>query len=325
MISSAMLMAAGLGTRMSPFTDSFPKPFLPLFGVPTVQYALDHLFGAKVSDVVLNLHHEANLAERLSAKLEIVKGAHLHLSDERAELLGSAGGIRSALKHLKGDRFFVVNGDSLSDIDLRKLEGAHEKNRASFGALLTLALVEPSNRSETYREIKIESGTGKIRELGTRQKNRPYYSGVAILERAAVASLVDGKPADFVEHLLGPAVQQDRAGYEMFSGFWADIGSPDLWMETHFTLLDAHARGKAPSYIQKRIDQSVACLSGRRWKLKSSKAPASLDQWLEPCFWGGEGEAPHKFGPKGVSYNDAAHTEKSGIGFAGKWVGPTQP
>ena len=68
-----MLMSAGLGTRMMPFTDNIPKPFLPLLGVPMVQFCLDHAFANGISKVVMNIHHHADRACKEAETLEIAK------------------------------------------------------------------------------------------------------------------------------------------------------------------------------------------------------------------------------------------------------------
>src|SRR5690349_9521799 len=97
-IKTAMLMTAGLGTRLRPFTDLLPKPLLPLMGIPMAQFALDALAEAGVEKVVANVHHlPEKLRESLPGLATQAGIKELRLSDETQELLGSAGGMRNAL------------------------------------------------------------------------------------------------------------------------------------------------------------------------------------------------------------------------------------
>src|SRR5688572_30552394 len=130
-----MLMAAGQGTRLRPFTERLPKPFLPLMGIPIIQFPIDRLVAAQVSTIAVNLHH---LAERGRDELKKVesKQAKIEVSDESLELLGSAGGIRKALPILGNQAFYYVNSDVLSDLDLKLLASRHAELRKKHQVLL---------------------------------------------------------------------------------------------------------------------------------------------------------------------------------------------
>src|SRR4051794_13663614 len=103
-----MLMAAGRGTRLRPFTDLAPKPLLPLLGVPMAQFAVDALAQAGVPRIVANIHHHAAATRAGFAALDLA-GTELVFSDESAELLGSAGGIQKASPLLGEGPFFLMN------------------------------------------------------------------------------------------------------------------------------------------------------------------------------------------------------------------------
>lgn len=106
---TAMVLAAGRGTRLQPFTDSVPKPLVPVGGVPTLQRILDHLEVAGVERVIVNAHHlgeqiVAFLAGRTSPMIEVI---------EEEELLETGGSVANALDQLGDEPFLVVNGDSV--------------------------------------------------------------------------------------------------------------------------------------------------------------------------------------------------------------------
>ncbi len=111
MPSTAMVMAAGKGTRMRPLTDDRPKPLVPVAGRPLIDHVLDHLRAASVSRIVVNVHYladqvEAHLADH-ATDFEVV------ISDERAHLLETGGGLMQAKPLLGDDPFFCVNTDNI--------------------------------------------------------------------------------------------------------------------------------------------------------------------------------------------------------------------
>ena len=110
MISRAMVLAAGLGTRMRPLTDTLPKPLVPVAGRALIDHVLDRLADAGVTDAVVNVHH---LADQIERHLSGRQRPEIVLSDERHELLGTAGGVVKALPQLGHDPFFHVNSDTI--------------------------------------------------------------------------------------------------------------------------------------------------------------------------------------------------------------------
>src|SRR4051812_14169346 len=109
-IDRAMVLAAGLGTRMRPLTDTLPKPLVPVAGKALIDHVLDRLADAGVTTAVVNVHHMADAIEkhlkgRIRPKIEI--------SDERGALLDTGGGVVKALKLLGDQPFFHINSDTI--------------------------------------------------------------------------------------------------------------------------------------------------------------------------------------------------------------------
>src|SRR5580765_2677209 len=136
MIAHALVLTAGLGTRLRPLTDVRAKPAVPVAGEPIVRRIIRWLARQHVTDLVLNLHH---LPQTLSALVGDGSdlGVRVRYSWE-PEVLGSAGGPRHALPMMGSDAFFLVNGDTMTDLALEPLSEAHQKS----GALVTMALVQ---------------------------------------------------------------------------------------------------------------------------------------------------------------------------------------
>src|SRR6476646_3964928 len=110
MIDRAMVLAAGLGKRMRPLTDTLPKPLVPVAGKALIDHVLDRLADAGVSDAVVNVHH---MADAIETHLKARTRPKIRISDERGELLDTGGGVSKALPFLGGKPFFHVNSDTI--------------------------------------------------------------------------------------------------------------------------------------------------------------------------------------------------------------------
>ena len=121
----AMIFAAGLGTRLKPLTDNMPKALVPVGGRPLLEILLDKLHGEGYDDIVINIHHFADMIEEwvgTSLPPLVGEGLRVRFSDERSELLETGGGIKHARPLLSDcDRFLIHNVDILSNVDLSAL------------------------------------------------------------------------------------------------------------------------------------------------------------------------------------------------------------
>ncbi len=138
----AMILAAGLGTRLKPYTDTRPKALMQVGGKTMLQRVSEKLISSGVTDIVINIHHHE---QQMRSFIDSMKypGVRFHISDETALLLDTGGGIKKAWSLLRGDHPFIVyNIDILCDIDLNKMLEAHKR----LGALATLAV---SDRTAT--------------------------------------------------------------------------------------------------------------------------------------------------------------------------------
>src|SRR5215475_574574 len=116
MIAHALVLTAGLGTRLQPLTRVRAKPAVPVAGEPIVTRIIRWLARQHVTELTLNLHHlPETLAARVGDGSDL--GAHVRYSWEQPEVLGSAGGPRRALPIIGSARFFLVNGDTLTNLD----------------------------------------------------------------------------------------------------------------------------------------------------------------------------------------------------------------
>src|SRR5215510_9878669 len=150
-IGRALVLTAGLGTRLRPLTDVRAKPAIPVAGQPMIRRIIRWLVSRGVADLVLNLHH---LPDTLTAVVGdgADLGARVRYSWEQPRVLGSGGGPRLALPLIAADPFFIINGDTLTDVDLGAIAQAH----CDANAIVTLALV-PNTEFERYGGVLLNA------------------------------------------------------------------------------------------------------------------------------------------------------------------------
>lgn len=339
-IEKAMLMAAGLGTRLRPFTDLTTKALLPVFGIPTAQFSIDSLALSGVKTFVANIHHQSQSSRAGLQNLDWF-GTRLLISDETDQLLGSAGGIRNALPLLESGPFFLANADVISDVNWHALAERHLDLRRTLGVEITLAVFPAGPNGGAYREIQVDPEKKKVVGLGEIKSGSPFFIGASVLEPEAFKGIPPAGPADFVTHILEPAIRDGKVGAFYTHGIWLDIGSPKLWRDTHFALMDHLETGSFPGMFSKmwrsRIERSNERIADRFWVSKGALrsrghagvSAQSLFSWGAPCYWNdsqAEVNAPpleFQLGPNSVLYGAPAEkgSLSHGIGYRKIWVG----
>ncbi len=230
----ALVLAAGLGTRLAPLSAVRAKPALPVAGRPLIVRILQRLRRAGVRRAVINLHHRADsIAGVVGDGAEL--GIEIRYSWE-TQVLGSAGGPARALPLLAADRFFIVNGDTLADVDFPALADAH----AQSGALVTLA-VAPANL-ERYNALLADDG-GRfvgVAPRGTAPGSLPrashtwHFVGVQAVNAAAFAAVAPTRPSEVLRGVYPALRARDPGAVRVFPtlGSFYDIGTPADYLET---------------------------------------------------------------------------------------------
>jgi len=219
----AMVLAAGLGTRMRPFNGQIPKPLVAVGGKALIDYVLDRLAEAGVERAVVNVHHLADEIERHLAKR---KRPQIVLSDERAELLGTGGGVIKALPELGKAPFFHVNSDTIwidgVQPNLTRLAAAFDARR--MDALLLLAPTASSIGYSGRGDFAMASD-GKLTRRGERDVVPFVYAGAAILTPAFFAGVAPGLSS--MSPLFDRAAEAGRLCGLRLEGVWMHVGTPD--------------------------------------------------------------------------------------------------
>lgn len=227
----ALVLTAGLATRLRPLSLLRAKAALPVAGTPLVARVLRWLAGHGLREAVLNLHH---LPETITGALGDGGdlGIRVRYSWENP-VLGSAGGPRHALPLLEGEQFVIVNGDTLTDLDLSSMIAAHERS----GAMVTMALI-PNPRPDHYGGVLLEGD--RVAGFTPRQPGARNYHfiGVQVVEKGVFSSLPDNVPSESVRNVY-PLLMRERPdavrAFVSHASF-DDIGTPRDYFETSFAV-----------------------------------------------------------------------------------------
>lgn len=218
-IRKAMVLAAGYGLRLRPWTDRVPKPLIPVAGKPMIEYALDRLREQGVREVVINVSH---LRDQLVAYAAGVRGLKVVVSDE-PEPLETGGGLRHALPLLGQDPFYVINSDIIwVDGPERALDrlARHWDDRA----MDILLLAQPRATAVGYDQGQDHLFVKRDNTFGWDDAQAPYImAGVSVMHPRLLAGAPEGKFSAKVLWL--EALSQGRLACVPHRGLWFQTGS----------------------------------------------------------------------------------------------------
>jgi len=234
----AMILAAGLGTRMRPLTEHCPKPLLPLLLQPMLDHILAQLHRYGVRDVIINLHHQA---EQLAQWLG--DGSRWDVRLVRSfepEILGTAGALKRVEPLLRDAPFLVLNADVLMDVDLHALRDWHCQRRA----LLTM-VVRPDPAARSYGPVIVDADDRVLLINGRPPTHVPATGQETIFACMQVVDprVLERIPPDCFSMTttdVYPALlerQEAVYGYR-YTGYWIDIGVPERYLQAHWDMLD---------------------------------------------------------------------------------------
>jgi len=233
---TAMVLSAGLGTRMATADGTLPKPLVPLHGKALIDHVLDRLAEVGVQRVVVNLHHKAELIE---AHLKGRRTPSIIVSHERERRLDTGGGVKKALPLLGPNPFLIHNSDSVwiegVGSNLARLMGAWDDAR--MDCLMLLALASTSHGYHGRGDFAFESD-GRIRRRRVEQELVPFaFTGVSI----AHPRLFEATPAGaFSLNLVWDrAIAAGRAYGLRMEGIWMHVGTPAALVQAEQCLAGA--------------------------------------------------------------------------------------
>jgi mannose-1-phosphate guanylyltransferase len=228
----AVVLAGGQGTRLRPLTSTTPKPVLPLAGRPFLTFMLDWLSRHGVDDAVLSCGFLADGVRRVLGQRR--DGVGLRYVNEEVPL-GTAGPVRLAAEHgVLDERFVVMNGDILTDVDLGALVARHSRD----GAVATIGLVEVED-TRSYGVVPT-APNGEV-EAFLEKSDAPaptnrVNGGIYVLAREIVEAIPAGRAVSLEREVFPGCVGHGLYGHHV-PGYWMDIGSPERYLDATYDLL----------------------------------------------------------------------------------------
>jgi NDP-sugar pyrophosphorylase family protein len=230
----AMIFAAGLGTRLRPYTNDRPKALVEINGVPLLEIAIQRLTAGGIEEIIVNVHHFASQIEAFLQEKRYF-GIRIELSDEREQLLDTGGGLKKAAGFFDDDQpFFAYNADILTTLDLRAMYAAHQAS----DALATLAVrTRDSPRAFLFDDAGRLSGW---RNLATQAERivRPAvalhpmaFSGIHVINPGLFRHMPDKAVFSIVDVYLDVASREPIMAYPHDQDLWIDVGKPGALAE----------------------------------------------------------------------------------------------
>jgi NDP-sugar pyrophosphorylase family protein len=227
----ALIFAAGLGTRLGPFTQNKPKALVELAGKPLLLHAIEKVLAAGITDITINVHHFSEQIISFVNDLHI--NAQIHISDETDRLLDTGGGLKKAARFLKGEEpVLIFNVDVISDLDFTELEQYHRQ----FGALATLVV----RRRKTSRYLMFDKNllmTGwknfaseetRISRADAFAGSEPLaFSGIHVIDPQLFDLITESGKFPIMDLYLRLARDYPIKAFIDQSEVWMDLGKPD--------------------------------------------------------------------------------------------------
>jgi len=223
-ITTSMVLAAGLGTRMAPAGNGLPKPLVKLNGKALIDHVLDRHAEAGTARAIVNVHYKADLIE---AHLKSRRAPEIELSDERGLLLDTGGGVKKALPRLGNGPFLIHNADSvwIEGVGSNLVRLMQAWDDTHMDCLMLLALASYSMGYQGRGDFAF-AADGRIRRRRVEQEMVPFaFTGVSVAHPRLFDRSPDG--AFSLNAVWDEAIAAGRAYGMRMEGTWMHVGSPD--------------------------------------------------------------------------------------------------
>lgn len=248
----AMIMAAGLGTRLRPLTNLVSKPMVQMAGRPCLEHTIRLLRKYGITDIVINLHYMPEMIRNHFGRGENF-GVNITYSYEE-ELLGTAGGVKNVEEFFEGEPFLVVSGDALTDINLDAFYDFHK----AMGGTATLALKKVPDPTQ-YGVVLVDN-KGYITDFQEKPAwgdaiSKLANTGIYLFEPDVFRYIPEGEIVDFGKQVFPEILEQgDKLGGYIMRGYWCDIGNLEVYREAHYDMLTGLVEVDIPG---KRFESNI--------------------------------------------------------------------
>ena len=240
----AMILAAGVGSRLDPLTRNVPKPLVPILNRPVMEYLIELLKKHGFDEIMVNLHYLGDQIEQYFGDGS-KWGVNIHWSRED-RLWGDAGSVKRVEEFFKDDTFIVIGGDDLTDMDLTRLIHTHKEKRA----LSTIALSLVDDPSEYG--IVLMNEDSRITRFLEKPKGEVIFSntantGVYVFEPEIFELIPRGVFYLFGKQVFPLLLEQRQPLYgHLTAAYWKDVGNLKIYQQTHIDMLEGRVNIQLP-------------------------------------------------------------------------------
>ncbi|HTM22717.1 MAG TPA: NDP-sugar synthase [Kofleriaceae bacterium] len=235
-MTRAMLLCAGLGTRLGPLTTDRPKPMLPMVDLALVRYGVALLVGHGIRDLVVNTHHAGDTLER-----ELGDGAALGariLYSHEPELLGTGGALKQALPLLDPDGsdepFVSMNGKLVFDLDVTALLAAYRADPQAIGMMVVRRVPDAAD----WGAVRVEANGGRLRVRDVFAGGEHMFCGVHVTRASTMRRLPDGEACSIRQgYLPWMHAGEPVAAFDAGDVYFAEHSTPDRYLAGNLALL----------------------------------------------------------------------------------------
>jgi mannose-1-phosphate guanylyltransferase len=251
----AMLLCAGLSTRLGKVGADCPKPVLPVCGMPILRYGVANLVGHGVCDLVINTHYRGDVIQRALGDGSAF-GARIQYIHEPV-ILGTGGGLKNALRLLDPDRrdepFISANGKLIFDVDFTRLVDTYR----AAGDILGMMVVRRVPDAKTWGAVNVAFDARGPHVIDVLGDGEHMFCGVHVTRPSVMARLPDGE-ADSIRQGYLPWLRAGErvAAYEHEHGYFAEHSTPERYLESNWALL-GDTRLRHPPGPTRGIDASA--------------------------------------------------------------------
>lgn len=247
----AMLLCAGLGTRLGALSDERPKPMLPVCDIPIVRFGIANLVAHGIKDIVINLHHRSEVFKReLGDGARF--GANIQYSYER-DILGTGGGLKHALSLLdpsaSNEPFISCNGKLIFDLDITAVLAEFARAERLHGSLGTM-VVQGVPDAETWGAVDVATAGDVPQVKNILGKGSYMFCGVHVTRPSTVARLPDGEACMIRQgYLPWIGTGAHVSAYIHRDGYFAEHSTPERYLASNWAMLDGQRLRNPPATL----------------------------------------------------------------------------
>lgn len=240
MIKKAMIMAAGVGSRLEPLSSIVPKPLVPIANIPTMDILMKHLFSFGIKDVIANTYHRAD--DIINNYKENSLGINFQSVKEN-ELSGTAGGVKKCqFFFAEDDDFIIMSGDGLTDINIEEAYKSHKKSNS----IATIVTKEVAHKEVFKYGIIVPDEQGYVKSFQEKPsldeaKSNLANTGIYIFNYKIFDFIPENTFYDFAKNVF-PSIMNSGLKINTYKhyGYWSDIGSIEQYKQSNADIVEGN-------------------------------------------------------------------------------------